>query len=131
MRLIFDKYMDKSFDGDMLLSHAYAVITEVKPIFVKLKKDMTIQEYVNASCRKLIKEGKDLDQTSVEEVAVFFDDIEFTIEYPPAYKTLVNNLSKAKLVLEKLKTYKHASKQMVGDVENTVTLLQEQVDNYG
>ena len=99
---IFDKMMSKEFDDKMLLSEAYAAIEGKKPEWILIDNDCTIKEYCHRICDRLESEGKDLDSIDVDVIRQEFISLQFTIDYPREYESLLKILKKAKKLTRKV-----------------------------
>tara|TARA_B100001758_G_C18206179_1_gene502495 strand:- start:24 stop:416 length:393 start_codon:yes stop_codon:yes gene_type:complete len=105
MILIWEKFIDKTYSGEMLIKEAFAKENNVKISWVNDKENMSIQALVNKICDQLEAEGYDLEITSTEAVKNRFLEYEIFVEAPIEYSNMAEAKDQAEKVLKKLQEY--------------------------
>ena len=121
---IFDKYMDKQLDGDMLLTKAYSIIQGISEKWVSCNYNDTIQERIDCICDDLEKEGYSLEITPIDTVRDRFSNIVFSFEIPEEYKALKLSLDKAR-ELEMI-----ASGEVLISIQETIEKIEMRMKEY-
>lgn len=105
MIVIWEKFIDKTYPGEMLIKEAFAKENNVKISWVNDEANMTIQAFVNEICDQLEAEGFDLETTSTEVVKNKFLEYKISIEAPIEYSNMAEAKDQAEQVLKKLQEY--------------------------
>lgn len=105
MITIWEKFIDKTYPGNMLIKDAFAKENNVKLSWVNDNLNLTIQAFVNKICDELEAEGLDLEITSTDVVKDMFLKYEISIQPPLEYSNIAEAKDQAELVLKKLQEY--------------------------
>lgn len=127
---IFDKMMAKEFDEKMLLSKAYANVNNVNPDWVYVENDCSIKEYCHRTCDKLEEEGKDLDHLDVGVIREAFSKLNFRIDYPEEYLSLLKMLEKAKKARQTLLSYDHTTEETIEGINDAVAWINKKIKEF-
>ena len=105
MEIIWEKFINKTYPGDMLIKDAFAKENNVKSSWVADKLNLTIQGFVNTICDNLEEQGFDLQTTSIDVVKDLFLKYEISIQAPIEYVNMAEAKAQAEDVLKKLQKY--------------------------
>lgn len=122
MIMIWEKFINKTYSGDMLIKEAFAKENDVKISWVNDEANITIQSFVNKICDKLEEEGLDLETTSTEIVKKRFLEYKIFVQPPVEYSKLSQAKNQAEKVLKKLQEY-DADSAVIEQAVDMINLL--------